>query len=429
MNILPAAGAMLPPAMGAAPVPPAILTVANALIVCGFTQAEANVLTAEAFPNWDAFIRMTEKDISNMSDEYAKRTIAQNKIQFGFYRTKQLQGLMHWVQDCGRTDREPRAQQINANDIADAAVNANHRLNLKDNMETASKATDPGKLKANTDWYTWSQGFNNYLSTIPGSTGIPLSYVIRINENPMIVHDVDYLTDLVNRAPLRGPVFTADRRQVHQLLTGKILGEQSEEWVRSNKAKMNGRTDFITLRIHYEGEGNINRRITKAEAIRKTLHYKQERSLKFTTFLNQLQVMYEIYEASGDPHSEKAKLRFLFERIQAPHLSQAITNLRFQMDLGGLTYETAKNHLMSIVQGTTDYHHNEQRGVSSTNTESSNKFTKNSSFKGKKHVKGKVPLGDKHISRDVWFKLTKEQQATIRKYRTDNGLPAVELAR
>jgi hypothetical protein len=308
MNNLLAAG--LPPVVAGVPVPPPVqlLTVTDALLLCGFTQAETNILLAEAFPNWNSFNRITEKDVTSLYEDYAKRTAAGNKIIFGFYRTKQLQGLMHWVQDCRRTNRDPDHERIDADDIAMAAINANHRLNIKDNMETASKATDPGKLKANTDWYTWSQGFTNYLSTIPGSTGIPLSYVIRENEQPVTVEGADYLSDLVNRAPLRGPVFTADSRQVHQLLTGKILGEQSEEWVRSNKSKLNGRTDFVTLRVHYEGEGNINRRVTKADAIRKTLHYKQERSLKFTTFLNQLQVMYEIYEAAGDPHSEKAKL-------------------------------------------------------------------------------------------------------------------------
>jgi hypothetical protein len=174
-----------------------------------------------------------------------------------------------------------------------------------------------------------------------------LSYVISENEKPVTVEEADYLSDLVNHATLRGPVLTADSSQVNQLLlTQTILGEQSaEEWVWSNKSKLNGCTDIITLHVHYEGEGNIHRRVTKADAIWKTLHYKQERSLKFATFLNQLQVMYEIYAAAGDPHFENAKLWFLFERIQAPHLPQAIINLKFHMDLGGLSYD-AKNHLM-----------------------------------------------------------------------------------
>ena len=73
--------------------------------------------------------------------------------------------------------KDPAQQLLTPVDIAIAAANSDICINLADNMETASKAADPGKLRTNTDWYTWSQGFANYLSTIPGCTGIPLSYV------------------------------------------------------------------------------------------------------------------------------------------------------------------------------------------------------------------------------------------------------------
>jgi hypothetical protein len=33
------------------------------------------------------------------------------------------------------------------------------------------------------------------------------------------------------------------------------------------KNKQNGRVDFNNLRLHFEGEGNISRQITQAEAI------------------------------------------------------------------------------------------------------------------------------------------------------------------
>jgi hypothetical protein len=71
----------------------------------------------------------------------------------------------------------------------------------------------------------------------------------------------------------------ADCCQVLQILTGKVLGEQAEEW--------------DNLRLHFEGEGNISCQITQAEAINKILHYKQERSMKFSTFLCRMQVMFQ----------------------------------------------------------------------------------------------------------------------------------------
>jgi hypothetical protein len=162
-------------------------------------------------------------------------------------------------------------------------------------MDTSSKAADPGKLGNQVDWYTWSHGFVNYLNTIPGSTVIPLSYkVCELDEPTDLSDNDDYFTTLVSRAPLKGTTYVAYRHQVHQFLTGKVLGEQAEEWICDDKNKQNGRMDFNNLRLYFEGEGNVSRQITQAEAIYKTLHYKQERSMKFSTFLGRMQVMFQI---------------------------------------------------------------------------------------------------------------------------------------
>lgn len=295
---------------------------------------------------------------------------------------------------------------------------------MADNMETASKAADPGKLRTNTDWYTWSQGFVNYLSTIPGCTGVPLSYVVRHNDDPEEPEDdIDYLTTLVMRAPLNGTSYVADRRQVHQLLTGKVLGEQAEEWIRDHKNKQNGRLDFRSLLVHFEGEGNVSRRITQAEALHKTLFYKQERSMKFAVFLNQLQTMFQIYKQEGEEKPESAKIRFLLDRIQAPHLSQAIATLNFQHNQGTLTYAMAKNSLMTKVVKSSDYALNDGRKVAGLGTGiNSDPNNKKNALKKKQGVKS-PPLGDKKIEDKTWKKLSREQQAVIRKYCDEHGLP------
>jgi hypothetical protein len=189
----------------------------------------------------------------------------------------------------------PEDQDIASADIQHVIENTDIRKNLFDDMDTSSKAADPGKLGSQVDWYTWSCGFVNYLSTIPGSTEIPLSYAVRELDEPTDLSDnADYLTTLVGRAPLKGTIYVADRCQVHQLLTGKVLGEQAAESIRDDKNKQNGRVNINNLRLHFEGEGNVSRQITQAEAIYKTLHYKQERSMKFSTLFGRMQVMFQI---------------------------------------------------------------------------------------------------------------------------------------
>jgi N-acetylglucosamine kinase-like BadF-type ATPase len=56
---------------------------------------------------------MKEKDISNIADDYAKRTNAQSCIIFG----NELKGLMYWVQDMKRMSINPEDQDIASADI------------------------------------------------------------------------------------------------------------------------------------------------------------------------------------------------------------------------------------------------------------------------------------------------------------------------
>jgi hypothetical protein len=62
--------------------------------------------------------------------------------------------------------------------------------------------------------------------------------VVRESDDPIDLSDNDdYLTTLVGIAPLVGTTYVADRCQIHQSLTGKVLGEQAEEWICDSKNK------------------------------------------------------------------------------------------------------------------------------------------------------------------------------------------------
>jgi hypothetical protein len=85
-------------------------------------------------------------------------------------------------------------------------------------------------------------------------------YVVREWDEPVDLNgNYDYLTILVGRAPLRGTTYVSDCCQIHQLLTGIVLGEQAEEWIHDDKDKQNGQVDFINLRLQFKGEGNVSR--------------------------------------------------------------------------------------------------------------------------------------------------------------------------
>ena len=165
-------------------------------------------------------------------------------------------------------------------------------------------------------------------------------------------------------APLVGSNFQADARKVHQLLKSYLQAELAEQWIKPLAKHQDGRKDMEALRNHYSGEGNTSRRIAVAERYRDTLHYKNEKALSFSTFLDKIQTMFNIFETEGEPVQEQAKVRMLLKKVEHPQLQTAVGTLRVRAQMDGVSFTECANHLSAIVSELPDYQLN--RKVSAT---------------------------------------------------------------
>jgi hypothetical protein len=88
---------------------------------------------------------------------------------------------------------------------------------------------------------------------------------------------------------------------------------------------------------HYSGEGNTSRCIAVAEHLRETLHYKNNKSLQFSsTFLDKLQKMLNIFEEEGKEIIAQTKVRMLSQqKIEHPLLWDDVRTLRVCAQLDG----------------------------------------------------------------------------------------------
>jgi hypothetical protein len=80
------------------------------------------------------------------------------------------------------------------------------------------------------------------------------------------------------------------------LIKSFLQTETAEQWIKPITRHQSGRQDMLALRSHYSGEGNTSRRIAVAERLRDSLHYKNEKSVQFFTFLDKLQKMFNSFE-------------------------------------------------------------------------------------------------------------------------------------
>ena len=156
----------------------------------GFEQDATRArIREEGFETFADLATMKEKDIRDLAESYSRRTLADGRAIFGLRRIRYMIGLVHWVQDFGRIGEAPTREGIDdavtfRDTLDEAYQRADVRKIERDQSDTVSKAADPGKFKDERKWPEWEPAFANYLSTIPGVNGIPLSYVIRENENP-----------------------------------------------------------------------------------------------------------------------------------------------------------------------------------------------------------------------------------------------------
>ena len=271
-------------------------------------------------------------------------------------------GIMHWVQDFFRCSARPDITNLNDEDefkevLTKSIERSETRKVEADQADTVSKAADPGKFKDERKWPDWEPAFVNYLSTIPGVNGVPLSYVVRENEQPdhNSTFGDDFNATMVACAPLQGTHFCTDARKVHQLLKNFLVSETAEQWIKHLTRHADGRRDMAALRNHYAGEGNASRRIATADRMRESPHYKSERSLPFTTFLDRLQKMFNVYADEGEAYTDAAKIRELFKRVQHPQLQDTVKALKVRFDMDGLTYTQAANHIAAAVSEMPEY--------------------------------------------------------------------------
>ena len=248
----------------------------------------------------------------------------------------------------------------------------------KDQSDTVSKAADPGKFKKERTWPEWEPAFVNYLSTLPGVNGVPLLYVVR--ESEVLDPGTEYGSfneQAVACAPLTGPTFQADSRKVHQLLKSFLQTETAEQWIQPLARRQSGREDMKALRSHYSGEGNTTRRIADAERARDSLHYKNEKSMPFSTFLDNLQRMFNTFKKEGEEITEPAKVRILLKKVEHPQLQNAVSALRIRAQMDDLSFTDCANHLSSVVSELPDYQSN--RKISATDSNKKAKI---------KHIRG-----------------------------------------
>jgi hypothetical protein len=324
-------------------------------------EGQRGNLVQDCFGSFEDLKVLNDKDVSAMASDFGGRTANNGRINFGTRRTKSIKATIHWVQDFYRVSERPTIVGLSElsfkAQLERALARAEIRKTLDGKSSTASKAADPGPLKNEKQWKEWEEKFVNYARCQLGANGIPLSYVIRENEDPDFDDNhPDFVSKTVACAPLIGEYYDADKLAVFNMVVSFTTGHPSGDWIKETLKYADGRRSMKALCAHFAGEGNASRNVAEADRLKESLHYKSERAMAFETFLTQMQRMFNIYEKEGEPIPEDQKVRLLFKKVEHKDLDSAIKALKArQIDGTQLTYTMAANHLSTAVSELPEY--------------------------------------------------------------------------
>ena len=325
-------------------------TIIDALILCGVDDNafwngahQAERISTDIFDDdYNSILDKTFEEMDEDLKSYSILTVANGQIRLNPGTKRNIRGFMQWVKDQLRIGLDPTDTQFPIRDTAMLIrQHKSHKVfcaKSKATMETAKPARFTEKIK----WEEWEPTLSNFLRSIPGRNGIPLSYVIRPLETPTIIPDADFLDEYINRAPLTGSAYRQDASEVHTYITHFIAGNTiAEAKVMADTAAKNGRIDYINLKSHYEGVGINAIDIIAADKVIETLFYSGEKKphMWWNEFEKQLTKAFTIYDRKErrEVYSDEMRLRTLTRKVNADFLQSTKSALMIELNKTPMT--------------------------------------------------------------------------------------------
>lgn len=206
---------------------------------------------------------------------------------------KRLQALVYWVKD-----HEKRGLDIEPGTWTTAEMNA--AMERKESEFNYGKIdvdiVDPGKCQTDVGWDNWQIAFVNKLSATLGAAKVPIDYVVRPDIDE---HDELFLDDDEERRyqmPLTGENFRRDNKLVYTMLKAACIKSDAWTWIQDYDRTANGRKAWLALVTHYDGSGELNKRVERAKEEIARLHYKDEKVFPFEKYVTKLKENFYVLE-------------------------------------------------------------------------------------------------------------------------------------
>ena len=289
-----------------------LLELTNCLEEVGFNTATLrDAILLEGFESLNDLGEIRVKDVEDMCKKISGLSNARGGARIGLVLVRRLKALVYWVKDHDRRGLVPEEGNWDM-DVCREMLAALDIEKSRDDDD--SKIDPPGKLKAH-EWLQWELKLVNFLQSMTGGSGVPLNYVIRKDVAETYVFEDD-MEALIHACPVEGAIFDQDNRKVFGIIKQSVSDTTNWDWIKTLNRSQNGRIAMQTLRNHFDGPGEVEKRIALANQTLSGLHYAKEQTFNFSAYVTGLNACYRTLEEAGEPLTERTKVATMLAGIR-----------------------------------------------------------------------------------------------------------------
>ena len=170
-------------------------SVREALALCGVNdvnlfggETQAQRLATEVFGNdFETCKDKTSEELKEDLKSYSQLTAANGRIRINPGQRRNIRAFMHWCKDQSCRGIDPTTVAFPVAFVNILLRQEQMHMKFVSKSKTIIDTAKPRTFTKEMKWDDWKPIFSNFLKSIPGFNGIPLSYVIRDNDAPDMV--------------------------------------------------------------------------------------------------------------------------------------------------------------------------------------------------------------------------------------------------
>ena len=317
------------------------------LAVCGADAAQVASIKGEGFASMADFVIMRTEDVPTMTTNLTRLQANRGGSRIGAVLTKKLMALIYWCHE-----RRRQGKELDANEFTQAEMLGTVERMTVEETEDSLQPELPKEFKTQ-KWISWSKKFENYLWQVKGRNDTPLIYVIRKERLPTAG---DFKTEdekRIYQVTHGGQAYQDDNKKVFQVLTQLLSDTPAWTWISKFETAKNGKGAMEALRAHYDGPGEVEKRLSYAYNEIENAHYRSERTFSFEKYVTKLSEAFEILSDQGMGKPEREKVDYLLKGIRSDNqqVIAAKTTIRMHQDMR-TSFQLAVDRLSELIGST-----------------------------------------------------------------------------